>query len=124
MVVSFINLIFGIIEMIIFVLTERPEDCTFNKAYFQQLFGHVLPICMALVGMSFVSRATEAPVAFLEGVMVVTLFLVGSVFRIWAIVQLGVLRFKFNIDFREKQTLKTDGLHGRMRHPTYTETFA
>ncbi|MDE0848699.1 MAG: isoprenylcysteine carboxylmethyltransferase family protein, partial [Nitrospinaceae bacterium] len=35
-------------------------------------------------------------------------------------VQLGVLRFKFNIAFREKQTLKTDQLHGLMRHPTYT----
>ena len=120
LVVSFINLIFGIIEMIIFVLTERPEDCTFNKAYFQQLFGHVLPICMALVGMSFVSRATEVPVGLWEGMLIVTLFSVGSVLRVWAIVQLGVLRFKFNIAFREKQTLKTDGLHGCMRHPTYT----
>jgi len=36
------------------------------------------------------------------------------------VAQLGVLRFKFNIAFREKQTLKTDGLHGLMRHPTYT----
>jgi protein-S-isoprenylcysteine O-methyltransferase Ste14 len=36
------------------------------------------------------------------------------------VVQLGVLRFKFNIAFRENQTLKTDGLHGLMRHPTYT----
>ena len=40
--------------------------------------------------------------------------------RILAIAQLGVLRFKFNIAFREQQTLKTDQLHGYMRHPTYT----
>lgn len=118
--VSFINLIFGIIEMIIFVLTERPEDITFDKPYFQQLFGHVLPICMALVGMSFVSRSTQIPVDLLEGVMIAGLFFAGSIFRIWAIVQLGVLRFKFNIAFRDKQTLKSDQLHGLMRHPTYT----
>ena len=47
-------------------------------------------------------------------------FFLGSSIRIWAIAQLGVLRFKFNIAFREKQTLKTDGLHGLVRHPTYT----
>ena len=120
LVVSFINFIFGIIEMVIFVLTERPEDITFDKPYFQQLFGHVLPICMALVGMSFVSRATGIAVGWGEGMMIAGLFFVGSVFRIWSIVQLGVLRFKFNIAFREKQTLKTDQLHGLMRHPTYT----
>jgi protein-S-isoprenylcysteine O-methyltransferase Ste14 len=120
LLVSFINFIFGIIEMVIFVLTERPEDIVFDRSYLQQLFGHVLPICMALVGMSFVARATGIAVGWGEAVMIAGLFFVGSVFRIWAIVQLGVLRFKFNIAFREKQTLKTDQLHGLMRHPTYT----
>ncbi len=120
LLVSYINFIFGIIEIVIFALTEKPEDITFDKPYFQQLFGHVLPICMALVGMSFVARAGVAPVTVLEISLIVTLFIVGSILRVWAIVQLGVLRFKFNIAFREKQTLKTDGLHGRMRHPTYT----
>ena len=120
LVVSFSNFIFGIIEMVIFVLTERPEDITFDKPYFLQLFGHVLPICVALVGMSFVSRATDIAVGWGEGMLIAGLFFVGSVFRIWSIVQLGVLRFKFNIAFREKQTLKTDQLHGLMRHPTYT----
>jgi protein-S-isoprenylcysteine O-methyltransferase Ste14 len=120
LLVSCINFIFGIIEMVIFVLTERPEDTTFDKPYFQQLFGHVLPICMALVGMSFVARATGIAVGLGEGMVIAGLFFAGSVFRIWAIVQLGVLRFKFNIAFREKQTLKTDQLHGLMRHPTYT----
>lgn len=120
LLVSCINFIFGIIEMVIFVLTERPEDTTFDKPYFQQLFGHVLPICMALVGMSFVARATGIAVGLGEGMVIAGLFFAGSVFRIWAIVQLGVLRFKFNIAFREKQTLKTDQLHGLMRHPSYT----
>jgi len=120
LLVSFINFIFGIIEMVIFVLTERPEDIVFDRSYLQQLFGHVLPIWMALVGMSFVARATGIAVGWGEAVMIAGLFFVGSVFRIWAIVQLGVLRFKFNIAFREKQTLKTDQLHGLMRHPSYT----
>lgn len=120
LIVSFCNTIFGIIEVIFFALTEKPEDITFDKPYFQQLWGHVMPIVIALVGMSFVSRATETPVALWEGVAIATLFLTGSTLRIWAVAQLGVLRFKFNIAFREKQTLKTDGLHGLTRHPTYT----
>ena len=120
LIVSFCNLIFGIIEVVFFVLTERPEDITFDKPYLKQLFGHVLPIVAALVGMSFIARASEAPVANWEVIVIAILFVVGSVMRVWSIAQLGVLRFKFNIAFREKQTLKTDGLHGLMRHPTYT----
>jgi protein-S-isoprenylcysteine O-methyltransferase Ste14 len=120
LIVSYCNLIFGIIEMVFFALTERPEDIIFDKAYLQQLIGHVLPIVIALVGLSFVARASEVPVTLGEGVLIATLFLLGSLLRIVAIAQLGLLRFKFNIAFREKQTLKTDGLHGAMRHPTYT----
>ena len=56
LIVSYCNLIFGIIEVVFFSLTERPEDIKFNKAYIQQLFGHVLPIVVALLGMSFISR--------------------------------------------------------------------
>ena len=120
LIVSFCNMIFGIIEVIFFALTEKPEDITFDKPYLQQLFGHVLPIVFALVGMSFVSRAGIAPVAVWEISLIALLFVTGSTLRIWAVAQLGVLRFKFNIAFREKQTLKTDGLHGLTRHPTYT----
>jgi protein-S-isoprenylcysteine O-methyltransferase Ste14 len=120
LIVSICNLIFGIIEMVFFVLTERPEDIVFDKPYLQQLWGHVLPIVFALLGMSFVARATEIPVGLGESMLIAGLFTVGSVMRIWSIAQLGVLRFKFNIAFRDQQTLKTDGLHGRMRHPTYT----
>ena len=120
LIVSYCNLIFGTIEVIFFALTERPEDIIFDKAYFQQLWGHVMPIVIALMGMSFVSRASDAPVKLLEAIIITLVFFLGSTIRIWAIAQLGVLRFKFNIAFREKQTLKTDGLHGLVRHPTYT----
>jgi protein-S-isoprenylcysteine O-methyltransferase Ste14 len=120
LIVSFCNTFFGIIEVIFFALTEKPEDIIFDKAYFQQLWGHVMPIVLALIGMSFFSRSNETPVAMGEGLAIATLFLIGSTLRIWAVAQLGVLRFKFNIAFREKQTLKTDGLHGFTRHPTYT----
>jgi protein-S-isoprenylcysteine O-methyltransferase Ste14 len=120
LIVSFCNTIFGIIEVIFFALTEKPEDITFDKAYYQQLWGHVMPIVVALIGMSFFSRSSEAPIAMGEGLAIATLFVVGLTMRIWAVAQLGFLRFKFNIAFREKQTLKTDGLHGFTRHPTYT----
>ena len=117
LIVSYSNFIFGIIEVVFFTLTEKPEDIRFNKAYLQQLFGHVLPIVTALLGMSFVSRTTLIPVGVVELSIIVVLFTLGSTLRILSISQLGVLRFKFNIAFREKQTLKTDQLHGYMRHP-------
>ena len=120
LIVSYSNLIFGIIEVVFFSLTERPEDIKFNKAYIQQLFGHVLPIVLALLGMSFISRSTLILVGPVELSIIVLLFTAGCSMRILAIAQLGVLRFKFNIAFREQQTLKTDQLHGYMRHPTYT----
>ena len=120
LIVSYCNLIFGIIEVVFFSLTERPEDIKFNKAYIQQLFGHVLPIVVALLGMSFISRSTLILVGPVELSIIVLLFTAGCSMRILAIAQLGVLRFKFNIAFREQQTLKTDQLHGYMRHPTYT----
>ena len=120
LIVSYSNLIFGIIEIVFFTLTERQEDVRFNKAYLQQLFGHVLPIIAALIGMSFVSRTTLIPVETWELFLIATLFTFGTTLRILAISQLGLLRFKFNIAFREKQTLKTDQLHSYMRHPTYT----
>ena len=120
LIVSYSNLIFGTIEVIFFTLTERPEDIKFDKTYLRQLFGHVLPIVAALIGMSFVSRATLVPVSKAELLLIVFLFIFGSILRIIAISQLGVLRFKFNIAFRERQTLKTDQLHGYVRHPTYT----
>jgi len=120
LIVSYCNLIFGIIEVFFFSLTERPEDIKLNKAYIQQLFGHVLPIVAALIGMSFISRSTLVLVEPVELSIIVLLFVAGCSMRILAIAQLGVLRFKFNIAFREQQTLKTDQLHGYMRHPTYT----
>ena len=119
LIVSYCNLIFGIVEIVFFTLTERQEDVRFNKAYLQQLFGHVLPIVTALLGMSFVSRNTLIPVGVVELSIIVVLFTLGSTLRILSISQLGVLRFKFNIAFREKQTLKTDELHRYMRHPIY-----
>lgn len=120
LIVSFCNFIFGIIELAFFVLTEQPQDTKFSKSFTQQLGGHVFPIVLALVGMSFFARATEIPVGLGEGALIAGLFFTGSILRVWAVAQLGVLRFKFNIAFREKQTLKTDQLHGIMRHPTYT----
>ena len=120
LIVSYCNLIFGIIEVVFFTLTERPEDIKFNKAYIQQLFGHVLPIVAALLGMSLISRSTLIPVEPVEFSIIILLFTAGCTMRILAIAQLGVIRFKFNIAFRDQQTLKTDQLHGYMRHPTYT----
>lgn len=120
LIVSFSNMIFGSIEVVVFVITVKPGDAAFDKEHMKQLLGHVLPIVAALVGMSFVSRATSIPVGKWELMAIVFLFVIGSVMRVAAIAQLGALGFKFDITFREKQTLKTTQLYQWMRHPSYT----
>jgi len=120
LLVSFFNTIFGIIELIIFTVTVKKEDMTFDKPFFIQLFGHSLPIGAGLIGLSFVSRMTAVPVTPVELTLILALFMAGAVLRVVAVYQLGAVAFKFDIAFREKQTLKTDQLYGRMRHPSYT----
>ena len=120
LLISFFNTIFGIIELIIFTVTVKKQDMTFDKPFFVQLFGHSLPIGTALIGLSFVSRMTAIPVTRFELTLILSLFLAGAVLRVVAVYQLGVVAFKFDIAFREQQILKTDQLYGRMRHPSYT----
>ena len=120
LLVSYCNLIFGIIEVVVFVLTVKPGDTPFDKEHLKQLFGHTLPILVALVGLSFLGRATEVPVSNVELSIILLLFLFGSVTRVVAIYQIGAVAFKFDIVFRDEQKLKTDQLYGLMRHPSYT----
>ena len=120
LLVSYFNLIFGFIEIVVFVITVKPGDTPFDKEHLKQLFGHTLPIVVALLGLSFLGRSTEIPVSAIELGIIIALFVLGSVMRIVAIYQLGAAAFKFDIVFREKQKLKTDQLYGLMRHPSYT----
>ena len=120
LLVSYFNLIFGFIEIVVFVITVKPEDTPFDKEHLKQLFGHTLPIVVALLGLSFLGRSTEIPVSAIELGVIIALFVLGSVMRIVAICQIGAAAFKFDIIFREQQKLKTDQLYGLMRHPSYT----
>ena len=120
LLVSYFNLIFGFIEIVVFVITVKPGDTPFDKEHLKQLFGHALPIVVALLGLSFLGRSTEIPVSAIELGVIIALFVLGSVMRIVAICQIGAAAFKFDIIFREKQKLKTDQLYGLMRHPSYT----
>lgn len=120
LLVSFFNTIFGIIELIIFTITVKKQDMTFDRPFFIQLFGHSLPIGTALIGLSFFSRMTAIPVTAFELTLILAVFLAGTVLRVVAVYQLGAVAFKFDIAFRDKQTLKIDQLYGRMRHPSYT----
>ena len=113
-------MVYGAIELIVFVITVRKTDITFDKEHVKQLIGHTLPIAAALVGLSFVSRATMVPVTVWEIILITGVFLVGAFLRVLAIYQLGKTGFKFDIAFRRKQKLKTNQLYGYMRHPTYT----
>ena len=61
LVISFFNTIFGIIELIIFTITVKKQDMTFDRPFFVQLFGHSLPIGTALIGLSYYSRMTAIP---------------------------------------------------------------
>jgi protein-S-isoprenylcysteine O-methyltransferase Ste14 len=120
LIISFFNSIFGIIELIIFTITVKKQDMTFDRPFFVQLFGHSLPIGAALIGLSYIARMTAIPVTSIELAVLLTIFLAGAILRIVAVYQLGAVAFKFDIAFREKQTLKTDQLYGWMRHPSYT----
>ena len=120
LLVSYFNLIFGFIEIVVFVITVQPGDTPFDKEHLKQLFGHTLPIVVALLGLSCLGSSTEIPVSAIELGVIIALFVLGSVMRIVAICQIGAAAFKFDIIFREKQKLKTDQLYGLMRHPSYT----
>ena len=120
LLVSYFNLIFGAIEIVVFVLTVKPEDTPFDKDHLKQLFGHTLPIAIALLGLSFLGRFNDSPISTLELWVTVVLFVFGSIMRVVAIYQIGAVAFKFDIIFRQEQKLKTDQLYGLMRHPSYT----
>ncbi len=120
LIVSFCNLIFGTIEVVVFMLTVKPEDTPFDREHVKQLFGHALPIVTVLIGLSFIGRATEVPVSSVELTGIALLFICGSVLRVVAIYQIGAAAFKFDVIFRSEQKLKTDQLYGVMRHPSYT----
>lgn len=114
------NMVFGIIELVIFVITVRPADATFDKAHVKQLLGHTLPIAVALIGLSYVSRMNGVPLGQLELAIIMAVFVAGSVMRMMAVYQLGAQAFKFDIVFRDQQTLRTVKLYSWIRHPSYT----
>jgi protein-S-isoprenylcysteine O-methyltransferase Ste14 len=114
------NMVFGIIELVIFVVTVKSTDATFDKAHVKQLLGHTLPIAAALIGLSYVSRLSDVPLGNLELAIIMTVFAVGSIMRVMAVYQLGSQAFKFDIVFREKQKLQTARLYSWVRHPSYT----
>ena len=120
LLVSYFNLIFGIIEVVVFGITVKPGDTPFDKEHLKQLFGHTLPIIIALLGLSFLGRSTEIPLSAFELGVIIILFALGSVMRVIAIYQIGAVAFKFDIVFRNEQKLKTDQLYSLMRHPSYT----
>lgn len=120
LMVSVHNTVFGIIELVIFVITVKPADLTFDREHWKQLFGHVFPIALALIGLSLFSRMSAQPMSALEAGIIAGVFLAGALMRVAAVYQLGARAFKFDIVFREQQRLKTNQLYGLMRHPSYT----
>ncbi len=114
------NTVFGIIELVIFVITVKPTDATFDRAHVKQLLGHTLPIAAALIGLSWVSRMSDVSLGKIEGAAILAVFLAGSIMRIIAVYQLGSQAFKFDIVFRDQQTLRQEKLYGWIRHPSYT----
>lgn len=120
LMVSFQNMVFGIIELVIFVITVRKSDVIFNEKYVKQFFGHTLPIAAALMGLSFVSRSSTVTMDWGDFFLISGLFLLGTIMRVVAVYQIGSTAFKFDIVFRKDQKLKTDQFYGWMRHPSYT----
>ena len=114
------NMVFGVIELVIFVITVRPADAAFDRAHIRQLLGHTLPIALALVGLSYVARASTVAMSPWELAVIMSVFVFGAALRVMAVVQLGARAFKFDIVFREKQTLRQEKLYSLVRHPSYT----
>jgi len=114
------NMVFGVIELVIFVITVKPKDAAFDKAHVKQLLGHTLPIAAALIGLSTVSRMSGVPLSQSELAVIMAVFIAGSILRVTAVYQLGAQAFKFDIVFREQQTLRTEKLYSWIRHPSYT----
>jgi protein-S-isoprenylcysteine O-methyltransferase Ste14 len=114
------NMVFGVIELVIFVITVKPADATFDRAHVKQLLGHTLPIAVALIGLSYVSRMSGVPLGQSELAVIMAVFIAGSIMRVMAVYQLGSQAFKFDIVFREQQTLRTEKLYSWIRHPSYT----
>jgi protein-S-isoprenylcysteine O-methyltransferase Ste14 len=63
---------------------------------------------------------SSVPLGKLELAVIMTVFTVGSIMRGVAVYQLGSQAFKFDIVFREQQTLQTSKLYSWIRHPSYT----
>jgi protein-S-isoprenylcysteine O-methyltransferase Ste14 len=114
------NMVFGVIELVIFVITVKPADATFDRAHVKQLLGHTLPIAAALIGLSYVSRMSASSLGKLELAVIMVVFVVGSILRVMAVYQLGSQAFKFDIVFRDRQTLRQEKLYAWIRHPSYT----
>jgi protein-S-isoprenylcysteine O-methyltransferase Ste14 len=114
------NMVFGVIELVIFVITVKPADATFDRSHIKQLLGHTLPIAVALIGLSYMSRASSVPLGQFELAIIMAVFVAGSILRVMAVYQLGSQAFKFDIVFRDQQTLRTEKLYSWIRHPSYT----
>ena len=119
LIVSFQNLVFGAIELVIFAITVQKSATPFDKDHVKQLFGHTLPVGVALLSLSFVGRSSIEPLGRLEFVCIATVFYLGSILRVLAVYQIGATAFKFDIVFRKEQKLKTNQLYGWIRHPSY-----
>jgi protein-S-isoprenylcysteine O-methyltransferase Ste14 len=120
LLVSIQNTLFGLLELFIFAVTVKGGDATFDKEHIKQLLGHTLPIAVALIGLSYVSRDTFIPVSPAEFIVISLIFFAGFVFRALAVYQIGKSAFKFDIVFRQEQRLKQDQLYSLCRHPSYT----
>jgi protein-S-isoprenylcysteine O-methyltransferase Ste14 len=120
LIVSIQNTLFGLLELVIFAVTVKGSDATFDKEHIKQLLGHTLPIAVALIGLSYVSRVTYISVGPVELMIISVIFFVGFIFRALAVYQIGKSAFKFDIVFRQEQRLKEDQLYALCRHPSYT----
>ncbi len=63
---------------------------------------------------------SDVPLGKIEGAIIMAVFLAGSILRVMAVYQLGSQAFKFDIVFRDQQTLRQEKLYGWIRHPSYT----
>jgi len=112
-------LLFGISEVLLFILKRSKSSSTKSRAdrLSLLLFWITIPACLTLGGVIAENHIGLPADADWDNAGIVV-FVVGFIIRWVSIVQLGSM-FTVDVSISSTHTLKTDGLYQLVRHPSY-----
>jgi protein-S-isoprenylcysteine O-methyltransferase Ste14 len=105
---------FGFSELILFLVKRSSRRTSTTRGNRGSLILLWLTITMGITGGFFLSR----PISQFWMGFGLPLLIAGLIIRWIAILQLG-RSFTVDVAINEKARLKTDGIYGRVRHPSY-----